>query len=67
MEEIQIGKHYEILRKVMGSEKLELLPEFKLDEDVRVLENYWVAEPFSKVVIVEDSNTYKLKYNVVEP
>jgi len=46
VEEIQIGKHYEILRKVMGSEKLELLPEFKLDEDVRVLENYWVAEPF---------------------
>ncbi len=67
MEEIQIGKHYEILRKVMGTEKFELLPEFKLEEGVRIIESYWITEPFSRVVIVEDETTYKLKYNVIEP
>ena len=54
-------ERYRLLREFVKSEILE---EVKFEN---VVEEYWVAEPFIKIIIFEDLENQKLKYHAVEP
>ncbi|MET1124645.1 MAG: type II/IV secretion system ATPase subunit [Archaeoglobaceae archaeon] len=55
-----MGKHYEVLREVVGDYELE----YRL-EGAEVIEEYWVVEPFVKALIVIEG--YKNVYFSAEP
>lgn len=56
-----IEKRYNLLRSFIKSEIVE---DVKFDN---VVSEYWVAEPFIKIVIFEDVEHNKLKYFAIEP
>ncbi len=54
-------ERYNLLRKFVKSEIVE---EVKFEN---VVNEYWVAEPFIKIIIFEDLENQKLRYHAVEP
>ncbi|MEK8074121.1 hypothetical protein [Rhodococcoides navarretei] len=54
-------ERYEILKRFVKADVLEI-PKFE-----NVVSEYWVAEPFIKIVIFEDLEYHKLRYFAIEP
>ena len=48
-------------------EKVGPLVEYSPPEGWEVIDEYWIKEPYSKVVIIENEELYEQKYIVVEP
>ncbi|MBO8181694.1 MAG: type II/IV secretion system ATPase subunit [Archaeoglobus sp.] len=68
----KIGLHYDILREVLKEKEIivdakDILPEVQLKENQRVVDDYWVIDLFAHTLIVEDSETFRLSYRIVEP
>ncbi|WP_202319398.1 type II/IV secretion system ATPase subunit [Archaeoglobus neptunius] len=60
-----VRNHYDILRKYVRDRNL--LDSVKLDEKYRVVDEYWIQEPFIKAVIVEKEEEFRDYYNILEP
>ena len=56
-----MNERYEILKRFVKADVLEI-PKFE-----NVVSEYWVAEPFIKIVIFEDLEYHKLRYFAIEP
>jgi flagellar protein FlaI len=54
-------ERYELLKRFVKADVLEI-PKFE-----NVVSEYWVAEPFIKIVIFEDLEYHKLRYFAIEP
>jgi flagellar protein FlaI len=65
MEMVKRVDHYTILRDFVKDENI--LDKLQLDEHQRIIEEYWVKEPFIKAVIVEDLEEYRYRYLSLEP
>jgi flagellar protein FlaI len=68
----KIGLHYDILREILKERglienNLTLLPEIELEEHQNVMDDYWVIDLFAHTYIVEDTETYRHTYRVIEP
>ena len=67
----KIGLHYDILREVLKEREIiadkDILPEVKLKENQRIIDEYWVIDLFAHTLIVEDSETFRLSYRTIEP
>jgi len=57
--------HYDVLRKYIRTDDLLETPGF--DENVRIVEDYWIQEPFIKAIILEKEDEFRNVYFAVEP
>jgi flagellar protein FlaI len=57
--------HYDILRRHIRSEDLLETPEF--GSGSRIVEEYWIQEPFTKAIIVENEDEFRNVYYALEP
>jgi len=57
--------HYDVLRKYIRTDDLLETPGF--DENVRIVEDYWIREPFIKAIILEKEDEFRNVYFAVEP
>ncbi len=61
-----MGKnHYDILREYIKDR--ELLDDIEFSSEYRILDEYWIQEPFIKAVIVENEDEYRNYYHAIEP
>lgn len=57
--------HYDILRRYITTEHLLETPKFP--DNIRIVEEYWIQQPFTKAIILENEDEFKNVYYALEP
>ncbi len=59
--------YYESLRNTMNRYQVEIVEDTEIEDNEEIIDEYWLIERIAKVRIVENMETLRKKYYVIEP